>query len=75
MANGRTQVMQKVLKKIESLENRMERMEKTISLNKNIASEVELEFVARKIAKEEAEMKSKGKKYLTEEQVRKKYGF
>ena len=50
-------------------------MEKRLSSSSVSAQSVELELVARKIAKEEAEMKSKGLKYLSEEQVKHKYGF
>ncbi|HZX19555.1 MAG TPA: hypothetical protein VFF13_00910 [archaeon] len=39
------------------------------------SSESELDLVAKKITKEEAEMKAKGRKYLTEAQVARKYGF
>lgn len=37
--------------------------------------EEELELVALKIAKEKAEMKAKGLDYLTEAEVKRKYGF
>ena len=37
--------------------------------------DLEMELVALKIAKEEAEMKAKGQRYLTEKEVKKKYGF
>ena len=72
MANGKSVSLQKVMRKIESLESRVKRMEKKI-VGSN--AEAELELVARKIAKEDAEMKAKGKKYLSEEQVKQKYGF
>lgn len=37
--------------------------------------ELELELVALKMAEEEAEMSAKGQKYLSEEEVKRKYGF
>jgi len=37
--------------------------------------ELELDLVALKIAKEEAEMKASGRKYISEGEVKKKYGF
>ncbi len=73
MSNGKSVSLQKVLKKVEDLENRVKKMEKEISSSST--QEDELDLVARKIIKEEAEMKAKGKKYLTEGQVKKKYGF
>ncbi|MEK6973365.1 MAG: hypothetical protein AABW72_04980 [archaeon] len=35
----------------------------------------ELDLVARKILKQDKQMKKKNQKYLTEEEVKKKYGF
>ena len=47
------------------------------ALNKeyNLVKDLELELVGRKIAKEKAEMERKGQKYLSEDEVKKKYGF
>jgi len=69
MANGKSVSFQAVMEKLETIEKRLQRVEEKVS------SEVELELVARKIAQETAEMKTKGRKYFTEEQVRKKHGF
>lgn len=75
MGNGKTVSLQIAMKKIESLESRVKRMEKRLFSENGSNSGPELDLVARKIGKEEAKMKAKGKKYLTEEQVRQKYGF
>jgi len=72
VANVESVSLQRVMAKIERLENRVKRMEK-IFFESSGGSEMDL--VARKIASEDAEMKAKGRKYLTEVQVKQKYGF
>jgi len=72
MANEKSVSLQKVMKKIEGLESRVKRMEKKFS---ETSVDSELDLVARKIAIEDAEMRAKGRKYLTEAQVKQKYGF
>ena len=75
MGNGKTVSLQVAMKKIESLENRVKRMEKRLFSANHRTSDSELDLVGKKIAKEEAEMKAKGRKYLTEAQVKQKFGF
>ena len=47
------------------------------ALNKEygLVKDIEMELVARKIRQEKAEIKRKGLKYVSEQEVRKKYGF
>lgn len=74
MGNSKSVSLQSVIKKIENLESRVKRVEKKISVEADNFDD-ELELVSKKILKEDAKMRSSGKKYLTEEQVKRKYGF
>ena len=60
--------------KSEAVRGAINEMGKEYKIFKN-AQDLELELVARKILQEKAELKRKGQKMVSEEEVKKKYGF